>query len=88
MTTRRSDGTSAGSRVGAACTAAKGRVINVPTPGKSNALNAGLDACETEFLVRVDADTLVGVDNFSRAMPYFSDSAVGVVGGVPIAVSW
>lgn len=68
----------------AGCTAAQGRVINVPKPGKSNALNAGLDACETEFLVRVDADTLVGEDNFSRAMPYFSDPAVGVVGGVPV----
>ncbi|MEP5152834.1 glycosyltransferase [Planktotalea sp.] len=67
-----------------ACKAAKGRVINVPKPGKSNALNAGLEACETEFLVRVDADTLVGEDNFSRAMPYFTDPAVGVVGGVPV----
>ncbi len=67
-----------------ACKAAKGRVINVPKPGKSNALNAGLDACETEFLVRVDADTLVGEDNFTRAMPYFTDPNVGVVGGVPI----
>jgi cellulose synthase/poly-beta-1,6-N-acetylglucosamine synthase-like glycosyltransferase len=68
----------------AACTAAKGRVINVPKPGKSNALNAGLDATETEFLVRVDADTLVGEDNLTRAMPYFTDPRVGVVGGVPI----
>ncbi len=68
----------------AACHSAKGRVINVPKPGKSNALNAGLDACETEFLVRVDADTLVGEDNFTRAMPYFTDPAVGVVGGVPV----
>ena len=68
----------------AACIAAKGRVINVPKPGKSNALNAGLDACETECLVRVDADTLVGEDNFSRAMPYFTDPHVGVVGGVPV----
>ncbi len=67
-----------------ACTAAKGRVINVPKPGKSNALNAGLDACETEFLVRVDADTLVGEDNLSRAMPYFIGPHVGVVGGVPV----
>ena len=67
-----------------ACSAAKGRVINVPKPGKSNALNAGLDACETEFLVRVDADTLVGEDNFSRAMPYFINPQVGVVGGVPV----
>ncbi len=68
----------------AACTAAQGRVINVPKPGKSNALNAGLDACKTDYLVRVDADTLVGEDNFSRAMPYFTDPAVGVVGGVPV----
>lgn len=66
------------------CNAAKGRVINVPKPGKSNALNDGLDACETEFLIRVDADTLVGKDNFTRAMPYFSDPQVGVVGGVPV----
>ncbi|MEP5761694.1 MAG: glycosyltransferase [Litoreibacter sp.] len=68
----------------AACSAAKGKVINVPKPGKSNALNAGLDACETEFLVRVDADTLVGEDNFTRAMPYFINPRVGVVGGVPV----
>lgn len=68
----------------AACQSAKGKVINIPKPGKSNALNAGLDACETEFLVRVDADTLVGADNFTRAMPYFTDPKVGVVGGVPV----
>lgn len=72
------------SRVLADCRAAKGRVINVPLPGKSNALNAGLDAVETEFFVRVDADTLVGEDNFTRAMPFFTDPKVGVVGGVPV----
>ncbi|MEP3275482.1 MAG: glycosyltransferase [Stappiaceae bacterium] len=66
------------------CKAAKGRVINVPKPGKSNALNAGLDAAQTEFLVRVDADTLLGEDNLSRAIPYFTDPNVGVVGGVPV----
>lgn len=66
------------------CVAAKGRVINVPKPGKSNALNAGLDAVETEYFVRVDADTLIGEDNLSRAMPFFSDPQVGVVGGVPV----
>lgn len=67
-----------------ACKAATGRVIDVPTPGKSHALNAGLDAADTELLVRVDADTLLGEDNLSRAIPYFSDPEVGVVGGVPI----
>ena len=68
----------------ASCAAAQGRVINVPAPGKSNALNAGLDAVETEFFVRVDADTLIGEDNFTRAMPFFKDPSVGVVGGVPV----
>ena len=68
----------------ASCEAAQGRVINVPKPGKSNALNAGLDAVETEFFVRVDADTLIGEDNLSRAMPFFTDAQVGVVGGVPV----
>lgn len=66
------------------CEFAQGCVINVPKPGKANALNAGLDAVKTEFLIRVDADTLVGEDNISRAMPFFLDPAVGVVGGVPI----
>ncbi len=68
----------------AKCKSAKGQLINVPKPGKSNALNAGLEATKTEFLIRVDADTLVGEDNITRAMAYFSDPAVGVVGGVPI----
>lgn len=68
----------------ASCEAAKGRVINVPRPGKSNALNAGLDAVETEYFVRVDADTLIGEDNLSRAMAFFTDPQVGVVGGVPV----
>ena len=66
------------------CAAATGQVIDVSTPGKSHALNAGLDAAETELLVRVDADTLLGEDNLSRAIPYFTDPKVGVVGGVPI----
>ncbi len=68
----------------ASCETAQGQVINVPKPGKSNALNAGLDAVQTEFFIRVDADTLVGEDNFSRAMPFFTDPKVGVVGGVPV----
>lgn len=67
-----------------ACKSAHGRVIDVPQPGKSHALNAGLDAVETEFVVRVDADTLVGRDNFTRALAYFANPKVGVVGGVPI----
>lgn len=66
------------------CVAATGSVLDVPKPGKANALNAGLEATETEFLVRVDADTLLGEDNLTRAMRYFLDPTVGVVGGVPL----
>ena len=66
------------------CKAATGRVIDVPKPGKSNALNAGLEATETEYFVRVDADTLIAPDSIHRAMRYFFNPKVGVVGGLPI----
>ncbi|MEO1492094.1 MAG: glycosyltransferase [Pseudomonadota bacterium] len=68
----------------AACKRATGHVLDVPTPGKSHALNAGLEATKTEFLVRVDADTLLGEDNLTLAMRHFADPAVGTVGGVPV----
>ena len=66
------------------CHHASGKVIDVLKPGKSNALNAGLAATETEFIVRVDADTLIAPDSIQRAMRYFYDAKVGVVGGLPI----
>ena len=66
------------------CKSATGRVIDVPKPGKSNALNDGLDAVRTEFFVRVDADTLIGEEALTRSMRYFADPMVGVVGGIPI----
>jgi len=66
------------------CQHASGKVIDVLKPGKSNALNTGLAATETEFMVRVDADTLIAPDSIQRAMRYFCDAKVGVVGGLPI----
>ena len=66
------------------CQHASGKVIDVLKPGKSNALNTGLAATETEFMVRVDADTLIAPDSIQRAMRYFYDAKVGVVGGLPI----
>jgi cellulose synthase/poly-beta-1,6-N-acetylglucosamine synthase-like glycosyltransferase len=59
-----------------------GRVINMSKLGKTNALSDGLDAAEMDFLVRVDADTLVGENNLTRSMPCFFHMAV--VGGVPV----
>lgn len=66
-----------------ACAAATGRVVSVPTPGKSYALNAGLAATETEFVIRIDADTQVGPESLRLAMRRMKDPSVGVVGGLP-----
>ena len=68
----------------AACKFAHGRVIDEKRPGKSNALNSGLDAVPTEYFVRVDADTLIGPKSIYYAMRHFADPEVGVVGGLPV----
>ena len=68
----------------AKCVQARGRVIEVKTPGKAHALNAAIDATETEFVIRIDADTQVGPDALSHAMLRMRDPEVGVVGGLPI----
>jgi glycosyltransferase involved in cell wall biosynthesis len=63
---------------------AKGRVIDVPTPGKSHALNRGVAETKTAFLVRIDADTQILPQTLVHAMRHFSDPEVGVVGGLPL----
>lgn len=67
-----------------ACRSATGRVVDVPTPGKSNALNHGLSLVATEFFVRIDADTQIEPDALLRAMRHFKNPKVGVVGGLPM----
>lgn len=62
-----------------------GRVIDVPVPGKANALNRGIAETATEFVIRIDADTQVLPDTIRRAMRHFSRNDVGVVGGLPLA---
>ena len=61
-----------------------GRVVDVPTPGKAIALNRGIDAIDTDFVVRIDADTQVTPDSIARAMRHFARPDVGVVGGLPL----
>ncbi len=63
---------------------ATGRVVDVPMPGKAIALNRGVMATNSSFLVRIDADTQVLPDALQRAMRHFSDARVGVVGGLPL----
>ncbi|WP_282077780.1 glycosyltransferase [Epibacterium ulvae] len=66
------------------CSALTGEVIDVPQPGKANALNKGLDMVQTDFCVRVDADTQLHPQAFNRALRHFVDPTVGVVGGLPL----
>lgn len=63
----------------------RGRVIDVPQPGKSLALNRGIAETQTQFVVRIDADTQILPDTLVRAMRHFSRDEVGVVGGLPLA---
>lgn len=61
-----------------------GRVVDVPTPGKSHALNRGIAETATPFVVRIDADTQILPEAFARAMRHFADAETGIVGGIPL----
>ena len=63
----------------------RGQVVDVPIPGKSNALNAGIARTTTEIVIRIDADTQVSPASVWRAVRHFWRGDVGVVGGLPIA---
>lgn len=62
----------------------EGRIVEVPTPGKAVALNRGIAELDTEYVVRIDADTQVLPQALALAMRHFSDAETGVVGGVPL----
>jgi len=62
----------------------RGRVVDVPTPGKAIALNRGIDETGTDYVIRIDADTQVEPETLKRAMRHFSRPRVGVVGGMPL----
>jgi cellulose synthase/poly-beta-1,6-N-acetylglucosamine synthase-like glycosyltransferase len=68
----------------AKCTALRGQVLLCPERGKAAALNFGVIQTTEDIVVRVDADTLVSPSLFVQLAPYFSDPAVGVVGGIPL----
>ncbi|MBY6003566.1 glycosyltransferase family 2 protein [Salipiger bermudensis] len=71
----------------AALTAAEhldGEILHQPEPGKSMALNTGLERIETAFFIRIDADTLVCPESFTKAASMISDPEVGAVGGIPL----
>ncbi len=61
-----------------------GRVLDIPTPGKAVALNRGVAEVDTEFMIRIDADTQVLPQAIRTAMRHFHDRETGIVGGVPL----
>ncbi|MDZ4235333.1 MAG: glycosyltransferase family 2 protein, partial [Dietzia sp.] len=67
----------------AACTRISGSVIQCHQPGKAVALNYGLARIEEDFVVRIDADTVIGDRCLATAMRHFANANVGSVGGMP-----
>lgn len=61
-----------------------GEVLECPTPGKAIALNLGIARITEEFVVRIDADTVIGPGCLETAMRHFADPDVGCVGGMPM----
>ncbi len=61
-----------------------GSILEQPKPGKSHALNLGLELINTNFFVRIDSDTLVQKDTLVHAVQLMADPSVGVVGGIPL----
>ncbi len=64
-----------------------GEVLQCPEPGKSKALNLGLQTMQSDIVVRVDADTVIDPDCLSKIARHFSDPAVGGVGGLPLPLN-
>ncbi|MFD6893129.1 glycosyltransferase [Rhodococcus sp. NPDC060086] len=66
------------------CTHITGEVLDCPTPGKAIALNMGIEHIREEFIVRIDADTVIGPGCLENAMRHFAEPDVGCVGGIPM----
>ncbi len=62
---------------------ARGTVLKQPIAGKANALNLGFSRVQTEFVIRIDADTQIEPESLRRAMRHYSDPTLGCLGGVP-----
>lgn len=69
----------------AACEHISDFVVDASTiPGKAKALNRGLDLIDEAYVVRIDADTVIGKDAIAVAMRHFANTNVGGVGGLPL----
>lgn len=57
------------------------RVVTKPNGGKWDALNTGIKAAGGEFIVCIDADTVLDPDAIQRLIKHFSDPHVAAVAG-------
>lgn len=57
------------------------KVFTKPNGGKASALNYGISYATGDFLVCIDADTVLKPDAVSRMLTYFSDPLVAAVAG-------
>jgi cellulose synthase/poly-beta-1,6-N-acetylglucosamine synthase-like glycosyltransferase/peptidoglycan/xylan/chitin deacetylase (PgdA/CDA1 family) len=57
------------------------RVARVPPGGKATALNVGVALSRNDYVVMVDADTVVEPDSVHRLVQPFADPSVGAVAG-------
>jgi cellulose synthase/poly-beta-1,6-N-acetylglucosamine synthase-like glycosyltransferase len=69
----------------AACVHMTGIVFREPRAGKSFALNSAIDRVQTEFMIRLDADTIMDADALVKVMRHFRHADTGVVGGLPFS---
>ncbi|MCR5977951.1 glycosyltransferase [Gordonia jinghuaiqii] len=61
-----------------------GEVLECREPGKAIALNSGIAQITEDFLVRIDADTIIGPSCLAVSMRHLADPDVGAVGGLPL----
>lgn len=57
------------------------RLISKPNGGKWSALNQGISLVETDFVVAVDADTILRPDAITQLVAPFADPGIGAVSG-------
>lgn len=62
-----------------------GRLVTETRPGKAHALTRGIAEAETEFVIRIDADTQISPDAITRIMRHFRDPHVGAAGGLALS---
>ncbi|MGO9198087.1 MAG: glycosyltransferase [Acidimicrobiales bacterium] len=68
----------------AAFSSATGHILNLGHQGKSGALNSGLNAAESEIVIRVDADVTIEEDALIHLPAWFADPTVGMVGALDL----